>query len=90
MLKIDDPRYFRTDSGQKMYERFKERNVELNYLRNDGLIYSENKSLALSFYEFQKALGDIASHKSFKEITFSRQQINTINSRVDLNNLSPI
>jgi hypothetical protein len=39
MLKIDDPRYFRTDSGQKMYERFKERNVELNYLRNDGLIY---------------------------------------------------
>ena len=40
MLEIDDPRYFRTESGQKMYALFKEKNVNLNYLRNDGLIYT--------------------------------------------------
>jgi hypothetical protein len=77
MLEIDDPRYFRTDSGQKMYTLFKEKNVNLNYLRNDGLIYAENKSLALAFYEMQKALDDIANYKKFRELKLSRQQINS-------------
>lgn len=90
MLEIDDPRYFRTESGQKMYSLFKEKNVNLNYLRNDGLIYKENKSLALTFYEMQKALDDIANHKNFKEVRISRQQINSENTLVDLNNLLPI
>ena len=73
MLEIDDPRYFRTESGQKMYSIFKDKNVNLNYLRNDGLIYKENKSLALTFYEMQKILDDIANHKNFKEVKLSRQ-----------------
>jgi hypothetical protein len=77
MLEIDDPRYFRTDSGQKMYTLFKEKNVNLNYLRNDGLIYTENKSLALAFYEMQKALDDIANYKKFRALKLSRQQINS-------------
>lgn len=90
MLEIDDPRYFRTESGQTMYAMFKEKNVELNYLRNDGLIYKETKSLALSFYEMQKALSDIANHKNFKEVKLSRQQINSNNPLKDLNNLQAI
>ena len=73
MLEIDDPRYFRTESGQKMYSNFKDKKVNLNYLRNDGLIYKENKSLALTFYEMQKILDDIANHKNFKEVKLSRQ-----------------
>jgi hypothetical protein len=77
MLEIDDPRYFRTDSGQNMYTLFKEKNVNLNYLRNDGLIYTENKSLALAFYEMQKALDDIANYKKFRALKLSRQQINS-------------
>jgi hypothetical protein len=56
-----------------MYTLFKEKNVNLNYLRNDGLIYTENKSLALAFYEMQKALDDIANYKNFREIKLSRQ-----------------
>lgn len=90
MLEIDDPRYFRTESGQKMYAMFKEKNVNLNYLRNDGLIYSENKSLALTFYEMQKALDDIANYKNFRDVKLSRQQINSEKTLVDLNNLMPI
>ncbi len=87
MLEIDDPRYFRTESGQKMYAMFKEKNVDLNYLRNDGLIYNETKSLALSFYEMQKVLDDIANYKNAKELKLSRQQINSNNPLKDLNNL---
>jgi len=90
MLEIDDPRYFRTESGQKMYAIFKEKNVNLNYLRNDGLIYTENKSLALAFYEMQKALDDIANYKNFRDVKLSRQQINSEKTLVDLNNLLPI
>jgi|LauGreDrversion4_2_1035121.scaffolds.fasta_scaffold554156_1 hypothetical protein len=90
MLEIDDPRYFRTESGQKMYALFKEKNVNLNYLRNDGLIYTENKSLALAFYEMQKALDDIANYKNFRDVKLSRQQINSEKTLVDLNNLLPI
>jgi len=90
MLEIDDPRYFRTESGQKMYAMFKEKNVNLNYLRNDGLIYTENKSLALAFYEMQKALDDIANYKNFRDVRLTRQQINSENTLVELNNLMPI
>lgn len=87
MLEIDDPRYFRTESGQKMYAIFKEKNVDLNYLRNDGLIYNETKSLALSFYEMQKVLDDIANYKNAKELKLSRKQLNSNNPLKDLNNL---
>ena len=87
MLEIDDPRYFRTESGKKMYTMFKEKNVDLNYLRNDGLIYNETKSLALSFYEMQKVLDDIANYKNAKELKLSRQQLNSNNPLKELNNL---
>jgi hypothetical protein len=59
-------------------------------LRNDGLIYTENKSLALAFYEMQKALDDIANYKNFRDVKLSRQQINSEKTLVDLNNLLPI
>ena len=73
MLEVDDPTLQLTIQSALLNSPLRKSPVALDYLRRDGLIYTDQKSYLLALYEFITVCHDVGQVKDYMQLAFTRQ-----------------